>query len=140
MKKIFLLLMVLLVAPVPGTARHAESRDGSGGSLHPMIIAANEKGNNAYQTAVVYDPLVNYPGIYEKYRIYKKRYSDDIWKSSTKPAKVFSVTCPDAAQSLSTTGSWTGNLNRDGSCGPKAEPAEWATGNYLNSQATPDEQ
>ena len=42
------------------------------------------------------------------------------------------VTCPEALESLGTTGYWKGHLERNGSCGSKAEPQDWVTGNRRN--------
>ncbi len=78
-----------------------------------------------------YRPEIDYKGGFEKNKLYKKRCNTDYWRGNLKPAFVQKVKCPEAADRL-LRGTWTGNLNKDGSCGSPNEPAEWASGNYLN--------
>lgn len=87
---------------------------------------------------ILYNPEVAYPGVYEANRLYYKGHGSDLWKGMSKPAFLKDVTCTDAKRTLSISGSWNGHLNKNGSCGTKAEPTERAVGNYLNFQATPD--
>ena len=96
------------------------------------VINAGESKAAALPGSAGYDPNVPYQGGFEKDRIYKQRTSTDYWKGNSKPAKIYSVKCTSAVQSLSSLGTWTGNLLKDGTCGSTAEPATWATGNYLN--------
>ena len=126
--------MILLSAAIFTGTGNAESRSSSESAL---AVALNDSTSSTTESSSgrLYKPQVPYQGVFETDRIYKKRFTGDLWKSPKKPAKVFSVKCQEAAQSLSSIGTWTGNLNQDGSCGPTAEPAQWATGNYLNYQA-----
>ena len=87
---------------------------------------------------ILYNPEVAYPGVYEAKRLYYKGHESDVWKGISKPAFLKDVTCSDAKKALSISGIWNGRLNKNGSCGAKAEPAELAVGNYLNFKLTPD--
>ena len=86
-----------------------------------------------------YNPGTTYPGVYEKNTIYKKRSDGSLWRGNARPSQLYRVTCAEAQQSLGTNGMWTGNLNRDGSCGPSSEPAQWAVGNFLNFTEASDQ-
>ena len=87
---------------------------------------------------ILYNPEVAYPGIYEANRLYYKGHGSTLWKGMLKPAFLKDVTCTDAKRTLSISGLWKGYLNKNGSCGIAEGPTEWAIGNYLNFQATPD--
>jgi hypothetical protein len=104
----------------------------------PLILTVVAVDESRAETRVNggYDPKASYQGIYEKDRVYAKRHGADLWVGSAKPAKIYSVKCSSAAQSLGS-GIWIGNLNTNGTCGPAAEPTEWAMGNYLNFMAGP---
>lgn len=87
---------------------------------------------------ILYNPDVAYPGIYEGKRLYYNAHGSDLWKGMLKPAFLKDVTCADAKRTLSISGLWRGALNKNGSCGIAEGPTEWAVGNYLNFQLTPD--
>ena len=138
MKKLLLILVLATYTVFFIKAATAEDRAISGNGHFPIVGASKDAGSKAGKSGVdPYIPEMTYPGVFEKYRLYYRR-SPAFWKGTKRPAKIFSVKCQSALNSLSTTGTWTGNLNSDGSCTPPVEPAEWATGNYLNYQSTPD--
>ena len=83
-----------------------------------------------------------YAGVFEPRRIYKKNFGSDFWTGSRKPAFIEAVFCSEARAMLSKAGHWKGRLRADGSCGGSREsnePVDWAVGNFLNYEATPEE-
>jgi hypothetical protein len=138
MKKIVLILIMFFSIAAPLSGVRASGVSVPAGYDDPTVIAFKDSGSKTgtHVGGKPYNSAVTYGGVFEGNRIYKKRYAEALWISDSKPAKIFLVKCQEAAQRLSSNGTWIGNLNQDGSCGPSAEPATWATGNYLNYEAS----
>ena len=144
MKRIMFTIMITIFAAI-FFSRTAMSAPMSGLNVreeqsNTQIALEKTKAGKAIseEDKILYNPEVVYPGIYEAKRLYYKGHESDVWKGMLKPAFLKDVTCTDAKKALSISGSWNGHLNKNGSCGTKAEPTDWAVGNYLNFQATPD--
>lgn len=118
---------VALVLPAAGTAEQARpsSRQATPNDRPVLDETPVAPGGS-------YDAFTIYPGIYETDRLYVKNPDATHWRGSLKPAYIKEVTCAETAKLFYLKGWWLGHLNRDGSCGPTAEPLEWATGNLLN--------
>jgi hypothetical protein len=82
-----------------------------------------------------YNPEEVYPGMFESARLYKVVLHTQGWAGSRRPARVNQITCRDARTALEKRGFWRGQLSVTGVCG-SGEPTEWATGNFLNFQAS----
>jgi hypothetical protein len=128
------ILWVIMVFAMVLISRHGVAGNGISGNAHG---SSGEKRNAA---SGGYNPAIAYPGIYEKLRIYKRWPGSSFWRGTDKPAHLRDITCSDAISSLSASGVWKGNLNKDGSCGLPPEPPMWAVGNYLNFEAVPDQE
>jgi len=124
MIRVFMICVILLI-----------NRDGVANG-----ISGVSSGEKRYAASDGYNPAITYPGIYEKLRIYERWPGSSLWRGTDKPAHVHDITCSSAIRSLSASGVWKGNLNKDGSCGLSPESPLWATGNYLNFVAVPDQE
>lgn len=79
-----------------------------------------------------YDPAILYPGPYTPEYLFYKNPRGTIWLPWSKADFSRKVSCSGALKRLKKRGVWKGHLNPDGSCGPVAEPSDWAVGNWLN--------
>lgn len=79
-----------------------------------------------------YDPAIMYPGPYTPEQLFYRNPTGTIWIPWSKADFSRKVTCSGALKRLRKGGVWKGHLNKDGSCGPVAEPSDWAVGNWLN--------
>ena len=79
-----------------------------------------------------YQPDQTYSGLFVPNRIYKYNQPFKMWNPDRKYPKVNSFTCQTARSAFSQTGTWTGVIHPDGSCGLNEEAPQRATGNYLN--------
>jgi hypothetical protein len=79
-----------------------------------------------------YNPAKTYPGSMVPNLVYYRNSPSGKWQRGL--AGLFSkgVLCPDALANFKRSGTWRGHLYPDGSCGPLAEPSEWALGNRIN--------
>ena|SRR3990167_5192906 len=144
MKRIMFTIMITIFAAI-FFSRTAMSAPMSGLNVreeqsNTQIALEKTKAGKAIseEDKILYNPEVAYPVVYEAKRLYYKGHGSDVWKGISKPAFLKDVTCTDAKKTLSISGSWNGHLNKNGSCGAKAEPTDWAIGNYLNFKLTPD--
>ncbi len=129
LKRWFPIAMFILVISAPGIAPAERELSGDFGRESGTVLLAQ---NDPSTVKGVYNSLAIYQGAYDPKRIYKRRTPSDGWVGNNKPSHISQVRCMDAYNALSAGGQWMGNLNKDGSCGNPAEPAEWALGNYLN--------
>jgi hypothetical protein len=98
-----------------------------------LIVAdSSKKSEESPAVDTSYNPSTTYPGIYKSDQLYRRNPDSGGWAGSARPSHLKQVSCSAAQESLSEKGSWKGQLNKNGSCGTKAEPAEWAVGNLLN--------
>ena len=101
------------------------------GSFASLALAATG-GEDMQGSIGPYNPAVTYPGDYRADGILVKNVGSVIWFSIPQLGRMQNVTCPDAVDHLIKEGTWAGHLNLDGSCGTFDEPAQWATGNWMN--------
>ena len=130
---------VILSLALCGTAwtgpssRQGDTAIAMSGQPYLILAAMNEPAGRGGATGIVgpYNPARQYAGSYTPKalffknpgRIYWQRVADNYLKR---------VKCPDAIDHLRRVGLWKGHLGQDGSCGPLAEPSDWAVGNRLN--------
>jgi hypothetical protein len=79
-----------------------------------------------------YNPSLKYEGKYTVDVLYYRNRNNPNWYRGLNGTYPDGLLCKDALRHFSTDGRWKGYLRRDGSCGPKDEPAEWSLGNRLN--------
>jgi hypothetical protein len=80
-----------------------------------------------------YDYTNTYEGRFKSDRLFKRNDRNPIWRPSRGELQVISeINCDDALTSLHQTGTWTGNLSKEGECLGTAEAPERTYGNYLN--------
>lgn len=79
-----------------------------------------------------YDPAILYPGPYTPEHLFYRNPKGTIWLPWIAGDFNKKVKCSGAVKRFKRQGVWKGHLNQDGSCGPLAEPSDWAVGNWLN--------
>ncbi|MCI0528513.1 MAG: hypothetical protein L0Y56_13825 [Nitrospira sp.] len=130
------LAMVLLPGLVLAFDDHGSIRDTAiRHSVPSQILTVADSSKKSEESPSVdasYNPSATYPGIYKSDQLYRRNPDSGGWAGSARPSHLKQVGCPKAKESLTETGSWKGQLNKNGSCGTTAEPAEWAVGNLLN--------
>lgn len=89
-------------------------------------------GEGSKTSEVKYDPAIMYPGPYTPEHLFYRNPKGMIWLPWSKADFSRKVSCSGALKRLKKRGVWKGHLNPDGSCGPVAEPSDWAVGNWLN--------
>ena len=109
------------------------------GSFAALALAAT-KGAHVQGNIGPYNPAVTYPGDYGADGLLVKNVGSQMWFSIPQLGRIQNVTCPDAVDHLTSEGTWKGHLNLDGSCGTFDEPAQWATGNWMNYNDAVEEQ
>ncbi len=97
----------------------------------PRPILADDGGRPADRKDS-YDPSLLYPGNYAPERLFYKNPNGTIWLPWLAGDFGKKVKCAGALKGFKRRGVWKGHLNQDGSCGPVAEPSDWAVGNWLN--------
>lgn len=129
-----------VIALLPGLALASDSHTFLGDTVihhspppHVLTVADNsKKDEESTATSDQYDPAVKYEGIYKSDQLYRRNPDSGGWVGSAHPSHLKQVGCSEAKNSLNEKGSWKGHLNKNGSCGTTAEPADWALGNLLN--------
>jgi hypothetical protein len=133
------LAMALFPWSVLAADHHASMMVAAFGPSMPsqvLVVADNSQPKSDSETvSTEYHPSVTYSGIYETGRLYRRNPDYQNWAGNLDPSHLKQVVCPQARVSLIKTGEWKGQLNKGGSCGPTAEPAEWALGNLLNYES-----
>jgi hypothetical protein len=79
-----------------------------------------------------YNPAQTYPGPFVPTMLYIRHSPSGPWHRGLTGLFSKGVSCPDALSNFRRSGLWQGHLKQDGSCGPLAEPSQWALGNRLN--------
>ena len=79
-----------------------------------------------------YNPAIMYPGPFTPEHLFYRNPNSTVWLPWRAVDFTKKVKCSAAVKRLKRHGVWQGHLNRDGSCGPTAEPSHWAAGNWLN--------
>lgn len=90
----------------------------------------------AWAASDAYNPAQTYQGKYKANVLYLRNRNNPNWYQGLKDIYPKRLQCKDALTYFMTKGKWKGNLHADGSCGPMAEPAEWAVGNRLNFESS----
>jgi len=93
-------------------------------------FAENILGKNSSS----YNSSVTYTGSYDNSGLYYRNPGNPKWMVVLKNG-IEGLKCSDAVKQLKRSGRWMGHLNSDNSCGPTAEPSEWALGNRINFEA-----
>ena len=83
-----------------------------------------------------YSPSQTYPGPFVPNVVYYRNCPAGKWQRGLTGLYSQGVSCPDALGNFGRTGRWWGHFKPDGSCGPLAEPSEFALGNRLNYEAS----
>jgi len=130
----------LVIALLPGLALASDYNASARDTVirhslppHVLTVADNsKKDEESTATGDQYDPAVKYEGIYKSVQLYRRNPDSGGWLGSAHPSHLKQVGCSEAKNSLNEKGSWKGQINKDGSCGTPAEPADWALGNLLN--------
>jgi hypothetical protein len=99
----------------------------------PLFAATQSTGGAALSSA--YQPTLTYTGQYVPNMLYYRNSPAGKWQRGLKGLYSKGLSCSDALRNFGRTGRWWGHLMPDGSCGPTAEPSEWALGNRLNFEA-----
>jgi hypothetical protein len=89
-------------------------------------------GEGGKKSEMKYDPAIMYPGPYTPEHLFYRNPKGTIWLPWIAGDFTKKVNCSGALKRLKRRGVWKGHLNTDGSCGPPAEPSDWAVGNWLN--------
>jgi hypothetical protein len=100
------------------------------------LLASSAPIAGAWAAADPYNPALKYSGKYTADLLYYQNPGNPIWNHGFKFTYPKGVLCKDALKHFMSNGKWQGHLRSDGSCGPTAEPAEWAVGNRLNYDAS----
>ena len=100
--------------------------------LFGLVCAAGSAYPDEGKTPEKYSPAIIYPGPFTPEHLFYRNPSSTVWLPWRAVDFTKKVTCSDAVKRLKRHGVWKGHLNRDGSCGPAAEPSQWAVGNWLN--------
>lgn len=78
-----------------------------------------------------YQPGKTYAGPNPVNSVYYRNPGNPQWRMAFS-RELSGLSCRPALAGFSTSGTWQGHLNPDGTCADPAEPVEWATGNRLN--------
>ena len=97
-----------------------------------MSVSSPAFAEGRKKSVEIYDPAIMYPGPYTPEQLFYRNPTGTIWIPWSKADFTRKVTCAGALKRLKKGGVWKGHLNQDGSCGPVAEPSDWAVGNWLN--------
>ena len=92
--------------------------------------------NGAWGGADGYNPAQSYPGKYTSDTVYYRSRNNPNWYQGLNGTYPKNVLCKEALRHFATDGKWRGHFKQDGSCGPTAEPSEFAVGNRINYDAS----
>jgi hypothetical protein len=100
--------------------------------LIAVTLVMSYASSSAWAGADGYNPALAYEGKYKKDVVYYKNPKNPNWYQGLNGEYPQNVLCRDALKHFSIEGMWMGHFNNDGSCGPTAEPTQFAVGNRLN--------
>jgi hypothetical protein len=100
------------------------------------MIVSTLPVTGAWAGADGYNSAQTYPGQYKADAVYYRNPKNPNWYQGLNGTYPKNVLCKDALNNFMSNGKWKGHFKADGSCGPTAEPSEFAVGNRINYDAS----